>query len=195
MNLGAAAAVWALTAAAAISAAGAEFTLKEGVSGVFDWTIGDNYAGGVAPTLKELASADRDSVIVPDGVEVVISNVMAGSSLELINSLSRIRPGLDSRIVFAIAEGAEVSLDCTINSVGASLERRSKVVKEGGGLLYLSGNPDRYKSNGHFSAFDVDFDIMGGTLKFNQSVTAPGTGKRNVFGVLFLNGGKKSKKR
>lgn len=166
-----------LAAASLLLATGAwatEFTLKEGVSGLFDWTDGNNYAGNTAPTQKALDAADRDVVVVPENVTVVISNVMTGTSLDLINSLARIRPNAGARVVFAVEENATLTLDCAVNYDGEGLHSRGTLVKEGAGLLYLSAPLERYTYGGNYhTSFYVDLDVRAGTLKFTQEAATP----------------------
>lgn len=163
---------YAVLAAALVCAAGAfatDFTLKDGVSGLFDWTDGNNYVGGEAPQQKDLAATDRDSVIVPEDVTVVISNVMPNASLALINSLARIRPnGSRTRIVFAVEDGETLTLDCAVNYEGESSLCRGTLVKDGAGDLCLTAKPNRYtfSSGKIFGAFYVHMTVTNGLLKF-----------------------------
>lgn len=170
-------------------ASATDFTLKEGVSGIFDWTDGRNYVGDVAPTQKELSATDRDAVVVPENVTVVISNEMPNASLALINSLARIRPnGYQTKIVFAVAETKTLTLDCAVNYEGEQSNNQGWLVKEGEGALYLSAQPGRYTYGGNYdNAFYVHMKINGGTLKFNQSSK---TAKKWInFGRVFVSEG------
>lgn len=173
---------YAVLAAALVCAAGAfatDFTLKDGVSGLFDWTDGNNYVGGEAPQQKDLVATDRDSVIVPEDVTVVISNVMPNASLALINSLARIRPnGYNTRIVIAVEKDKDLTLDCAVNFSGETSGCKGTLVKEGDGFLYLSAEVDRYRygnKNEYYNAFYIHLEVNSGTLKFRQDNVKPGS--------------------
>jgi len=182
---------YAVLAAALVCAAGAfatDFTLKDGVSGLFDWTDGNNYVGDEAPQQKDLSATDRDAVIVPDNVTVVISNVMPNASLALINSLARIRPnGSRTRIVFAVEDGETLTLDCAVNYEGESSLCRGTLVKDGAGDLCLTAKPNRYtfSSGKIFGAFYVHMTVTNGLLKFSQDMEKPGS--YVAFGRLIVN--------
>jgi len=148
-------------------ASATDFTLKTGVSGIFDWTDGGNYVGDVAP-------AANDSVIVPEDVTVVISNVMPNASLTRIGGLSRIRPsGNRTRIVFAVEESETLTLNCAVNWNGESSSCIGTMVKDGKGELSLTAPVDRYKYGAHKTGFYVNLEINAGTLRMTN---ASGTG-------------------
>ena len=172
----------------ATGAQATDFTLKKGVSGLFDWTDGNNYVGDEAPQQKDLSATDRDAVIVPDNVTVVISNVMPNASLALINSLARIRPnGSRTRIVFAVEDGETLTLDCAVNYEGESSLCRGTLVKDGAGELYLSAEVNRYRygnNNNYHNAFYVNLEVNAGKLKFRQDNIKPD--QCFNFGQVFL---------
>ena len=172
----------------AVGASAAEFRIGEGVSGIFDWTDGRNYDGGVAPTQKELSATDRDSVIVPENVTVVISNEMPNASIALINSLARIRPeGYQTKIVFAVEENKTLTLDCAVNYEGENSMCKGTLIKEGAGNLCLTAKPNRYtfSSGKIFGAFYVHMTVTDGLLKFSQDTEKPGS--YVAFGRLIVN--------
>ncbi len=151
--------------AAAIAANAADFTLKTGVSGVFDWTDGTNYDGSQAPTV-----GNSDAVCVPDGVEVLITNGMHAASIALINSLSRIRPmGDDSKVKFFVEEGQTLTIDCAVNWTGEASGCRGEIVKAGGGVLHFTAPADRFKYGAHCTAFYVAITVNEGELRMNQT--------------------------
>ena len=169
-------------------ASATDFTLKEGVSGIFDWTDRNNYVGGVAPTQKELSATDRDAVVVPENVTVVISNEMPNASLALINSLARIRPnGYQTKIVFAVAENKTLTLDCAVNCEGENSMCKGTLIKEGAGDLLLTAEPNRYtfSSGQAFGAFYVHMTVTNGLLKFSQDAEKPAS--HVAFGRLIVN--------
>ena len=148
---------------ACVSAAG--FTLAEGVSGVFDWTNGVSYVGGTAPQ-----KGAGDSVTVPAGVEVVISNGMDAASLELIGSLARIVPNDGSRIVFHVGAGQTLELGCAVNSGGSNgATHNGELVKRGDGVLFLNAAADAFIYSKYCQAYYLDLTVEGGELRFDPS--------------------------
>ena len=136
----------------------AQYTLDEGVSGAFDWTVGDNYAGGAAP-------GSGDVVCVPNGVTVVISNSMATASLERINSLGRIRPmGNDATVVFAVADGETLDISCPVNFDGDK-STVGRIVKTGGGELRLNS-----LANNGTCEYRVTIDVQEGVIRCKQDL-------------------------
>ena len=154
--------------AAAIAAGATDFTLKSGVSGVFDWTNGANYDnGGQAPTV-----GNSDAVCVPNGVEILITNGMDSASLTLINSLARIRPmGADSKVKFHVAKDQTLTIACAVNWKGEASVCYGEVVKEGEGVLQLTAGANQYTYGTHYTAFYVAITVNEGELRMNQEWT------------------------
>lgn len=154
----------------ATGAQATDFTLKSGVSGLFDWTDGNNYVGGEAP-------GAGDAVIVPQGVTVTISDGLSDASVALVDSLARIRPEKDARVVFVVEAGRTNSFDCAVNYDGETdTSCRGTLVKEGPGGLLLTAALDRFTygtKKDRYQSYACNIEVNGGLLKFNQDSSAP----------------------
>ena len=151
-----------------VSAHGANFTLNTSVHDTdFDWTLGDNYEGGSAPT------GDADTVIIPADV---IAKVTAGdnASYNLINSIKRIKPLAGAKLLVAV-EGENVTnaLECIVSSLDhqAELGKPGGILeKTGSGTLILGNGAARRIFKGTYGYdYAVDMTVTEGTLVLPQN--------------------------
>ena len=123
----------------------ADCTLKASVSGMdFDWSNGENYDGGIAPS-KE------DWVSIPENVDARLS-AASGSWTFVTNTIARVRPMTPtSRFIVDVPEGTVAELPCevTVNAKNDYLSRgKGNMTKTGEGELKLS-------ASGYYSYFST----------------------------------------
>lgn len=153
--------IWCASMAAVLSTFAGTFALKDGVSGVFDWTDGANYVGDVAPDVGA-----GNEVIVPPNTDVVIDKTMASASFSLLNALDRIRPDTGARVIFIVGKDEELDVSVPINHNTYSSDRGT-VVKQGEGTLRLLALGKWKLNKKNPTDYQVNFDVQAGQLFFN----------------------------
>ena len=147
---------------------GANFTLKTSVNDTdFDWTVGDSYEGGKAPT------GNGDTVIIPANI---IAKVTAGdnASFNLINSIKRITPAAGAKLLVAVhGENVTNTLKCIVSSfdsVPSDEKPVGMLEKTGSGTLILGNGSDRIRpSKAYCCDYAVDVTVTQGVLLLPQN--------------------------
>lgn len=163
------------TVAATLTVCGTDFYIKDGAR---DWTSGDSYEGGIAPT----AQTDRPQVYVRAGRTVYLDATDTASYGLLNGSVERIFPiAPTSRIVVDVPESGDVrTLTCFVSSssggTAGSSPKNGVVVKTGAGRLVVDGGTDNY-------AHMVGFEIREGDVELTCAVD----GKPNYGAIAVSN--------
>ena len=147
---------------------GANFTLKTSVNDTdFDWTVGDSYEGGKAPT------GNDDTVIIPADVT---AKVTAGdnASFNLINSIKRIKPEAGAKLQVEVqSENVTNVLECIVSSLDHQAELgkpAGMLEKTGPGTLMLGKDVARRIFKGTYGYdYAVDMVVTQGTLILPQN--------------------------
>ena len=131
----------------------ADFTLKSELDGMdFDWSSGESYIGGVAPS-------QGDYVTIPENMDAKLSSASESWTF-VTNRIARIRPLTPtSRFVVDVPENAVAELPCevTIAAQNASAYRdKGNLTKVGPGELKLT-------ASGQYSYFST-MVVSNGTL-------------------------------
>ena len=147
---------------------GANFTLKTSVNDTdFDWTVGDSYEGGKAPT------GNDDTVIIPANIT---AKVIAGdnASFNLINSIKRIKPEAGAKLQVEVqSENVTNVLECIVSSLDHQAELgkpAGMLEKTGPGTLMLGKDVARRIFKGTYGYdYAVDMAVTQGTLILPQN--------------------------
>ena len=141
--------------------AGETYYVKDGAS---DWTKPENYWNNAVP------GAD-DIVVISNRSTVTVSSTDA-ASWALVSNLRSIRPlHTQSRIVFNVAEGVELTNNAAVyNPEGSINGFWGEMVKTGDGTLVL-GSSNRHPSGSASYDYKVGtITVSEGTLKFPQNI-------------------------
>lgn len=141
-------------AGAGVLAETTEFTLDEGLSGtVVDWTKGESYVGGAAPSPDIRSST---TVNVPSGMVVRVTV----DTIDGMKDLLCVNPGMDAEICFELNDDKEIA--CQISQGSGRQNRPALIRKKGTGKLKLSAAP----SSGPSYYYAVAYSIENGTVEF-----------------------------
>ena len=148
----------------AFMAQAGSYYLKESMNGtVVDWTSGDSYEGGAAPS-----DASADLVYIPENVTVNVDNTTVAG----LSTFRRIVPSTNSVIAIAITTNASVS--CAITSYGEVRGDPGAIEKSGSGTLVLaSGN--KVTSASKIYDYYADMAIQEGDVQLPSSSDAKDT--------------------
>ena len=156
--------VSALAAAALLSACGAEFNIRDGVS---DWDSASSYEENAKP-------GQDDVVVIPDGTRVTL-NAADSASWALVGKLARIRPKTDASVLVVNVDSGNPTFPTIFTQREGSTvtSGKGKLVKTGDGSLTLGDYFREYGGSSGTLNYDyyATLVVSNGVLKLPQQLS------------------------